>query len=149
MDTKIIAALRRAGLKTIGQVRERERDELAARFGKQFVVQLEMLLGQHDQPVNPRRPLPDLMAEHRFAEPIVTQDAIATCLLGLAGSLGEVLERRGLGLRQLEASFSADGAVRRIPLKLGGARRDPDRMLRAVAGTAGCVARSARSGLWV
>jgi protein ImuB len=128
---KIVAALKRAGLKTIGQVMMRERDELAARFGKHFVRQLEMLLGQQDQPVSPRRPLPDLMAEQRFAEPVATDEAIAASLLSLAGSLGEVLERRGLGLRQLEASFfRADGQVRRIPLRLGGASRDPERMLR-------------------
>ena len=131
VDEKITAALKRAGLKTIGQVMLRERDELASRFGKAFVVQLDMLLGQQDQPVTPRRPLPDLMAEQRFIEPVVTEEAIAASLLSLADSLGEVLEQRGLGLRQMEASFfRADGQVRRIPLRLGGASRDPDRVLR-------------------
>ena len=130
-DAKIIAALNRAGLKTIAQVRDRKRDELAARFGKAFVTALEILLGQHDQPVNPRRPLPDLMAEQRFAEPVVTEDAIAASLLSLAQSLGGILEQRGLGLRRLEASFyRADGQVRRISLRLGGASRDAERMLR-------------------
>jgi protein ImuB len=130
-DEKIIAALRRAGLKTIGQVMARGRDELAARFGKAFVAELGMLFGHEDRPLNPRRPLPDLMAEQRFAEPIVTQDAIAASLLSLAQSLGEILEQRGLGLRRLEASFfRADGAVRRIELRLGGASRDADRVMR-------------------
>ncbi len=130
-DTKIIAALSRAGLKTIAQVRTRGRDELAARFGKAFVRELEMFLGQHDQPVTPRRPLPDLMAEQRFAEPVVTQEAIAASLLSLARSLGDVLEKRGFGLRQLEASFfRTDGQIRRIALRLGSASRDPDRVLR-------------------
>jgi protein ImuB len=131
VDDKIIAALRRAGLKTVGQVAERQRDELAARFGKAFVTALEILLGQHDQPVSPRRPLPDLMAEQRFAEPIVTEDAIAASLLSLAQSLGAVLEQRGLGLRRLEASFfRADGQVRRVDLKLGSASGGADRVLR-------------------
>jgi protein ImuB len=130
-DAKIIAALNRAGLKTIAQVRARARDELAARFGKAFVTQLEILLGQHDRPINPRRPLPDLMAEQHFAEPVVTEDAIAASLLSLAQSLGNVLEKRGLGLRRLEASFfRADSQVRRIALRLGGASRDADRVLR-------------------
>ncbi|HWY60757.1 MAG TPA: DNA polymerase Y family protein [Rhizomicrobium sp.] len=131
VDDKIIAALNRAGLKTIGQVQTRDRDELTARFGKAFVTTLEMLLGQHDQPISPRRPLPDLMAEQRFAEPIVTQDAIVACLLSLAGSLSGILEQRGLGLRRLTASFfRADGQVRRIALRLGGASRDADRVMR-------------------
>jgi len=130
-DAKIAAALSRAGLKTIAQVRDRQRDELAARFGKPFVRQLEMFLGQHDEPLNPRRPLPDLMAEQRFADPIVTENAIAQSLLGLARVLGEVLEKRGLGLRQLEASFfRADGQVRRILIRLGAPSRDAERVLR-------------------
>src|SRR6185312_3898259 len=62
---------------------------------------------------------------------VVTQDVIAASLLSLAQSLSEVLEKRGLGVRQLEASFfRADGAVRRILLRLGGASRDPDRVMR-------------------
>jgi protein ImuB len=131
VDVKIAAALVRAGLKSIAQVRARGRDELASRFGKAFVMELEMFLGQHDQPVTPRRSLPDLMAEQRFAEPVVTQEAIAGSLFSLARSLGEVLEKRGLGLRQLEASFfRADGEVRRILVRLGGASRDPDKVLR-------------------
>jgi len=130
-DEKIIAALRRAGLKTIGQVVARQRDELAARFGKAFVTALDMLLGHHHKPINPRRPLPDLMAEQRFAEPIVTQHAISASLLSLAQSLGEILEQRGLGLRRLEASFfCADGQLRRLDVALGGASRDAERVLR-------------------
>jgi protein ImuB len=71
------------------------------------------------------------MAEQRFAEPIVTGNAIAASLLSLAGSLGDILEQRGLGLRRLEASFfRADGEVRRILLRLGGASRDAERVLR-------------------
>ena len=131
VEHKIIAALARAGLKSIGQVQGRQRDELAARFGKGFVAALEKLFGQQDQPLSPRRPLPDLMAEQRFAEPIVTQETIAVCLLNLAQSLSGILEQRGLGLRQLEASFfRADGKLRRIALRLGGASRDGERVLR-------------------
>ena len=131
VEEKTIAALRRAGLKTIGHVAERARDEMAARFGKAFVAALDVLFGRDDKPLNPRRPLPDLMAEQRFAEPIVTADAIAAALLSLAQSLSEILERRGLGLRRLEASFfRADGVVRRISLRLGGAARDPQRVMR-------------------
>ena len=45
--------------------------------------------------------------------------------------LGSVLEQRGLGLRRLGASFfRADGQVRRLDLKLGGASRDAARVMR-------------------
>ena len=130
-DENIRRGLERAGLKTIAQVAARQRDELASRFGKVFVADLDVLLGARDRPIDPRRPLPDLSAEQRFAEPIVTADVIAASLSSLAQSLCGVLEQRGLGLRTLEASFfRADGAVRRIALKLGAPQRDPVLLLR-------------------
>ena len=130
-DDAIRRGLERAGLKTIAQVAARQRSELAVRFGKSFVGDLDNLLGASDRPIDPRRPLPDLSAEQRFAEPIVTADAIAASLAGLAESLAQVLEQRGLGLRTLDAAFfRADGQLRRIPLRLGAPLRDPKVLLR-------------------
>jgi len=134
-------ALERAGLKTIAQVAERERSELAARFGKGFITALDGLLGAQDTPIDPRRPLPDLSAEQRFAEPIATAGAIAASLKSLAQSLSEVMEQRGLGLRALEAAFfRADGAVRRITIKLGAPVRDPAILLRLLDEKIGALA---------
>jgi protein ImuB len=130
-DDKTLRALRHAGLKTIGMVAERQNSELTARLGKQFLTRLRILLGAEEQPLQPRRPLPDLMAEQRFAEPIVSEDSIATSLLGLAQSLSEIMEREGKGARLLEAAFfRADGKVERIAVRLGTALRDPQVMLR-------------------
>ena len=130
-EETIRRALERAGLKTIAQVAARQRSELAARFGKAFVAALEILLGQQDKPINPRRPLPDLTVEQRFAEPIVTAAAISASLSSLAQSLSGVLEQRGLGLRTLDAVFfRADGAVRRIEARLGAPMRDAAMLLR-------------------
>ena len=59
VDEKIIAALVRAGLKTIGQVKVRVNATNWRRVsGKSLSAQLEMFLGQQDQPINPRRPCP-------------------------------------------------------------------------------------------
>ncbi|HWX90885.1 MAG TPA: DNA polymerase Y family protein, partial [Rhizomicrobium sp.] len=98
-DDKILRALRHAGLKTIGMVAQRLSSELSERLGKSFVARLRIILGAEEQPLTPRRPLPDLMAEQHFAEPVVTQDAIAASLLSLAQSLGGILEREGRGAR--------------------------------------------------
>jgi len=130
-DDKLLRALRHAGLKTIGQVAERLHSELAERLGKRFVTRLKVMLGAEEQPLQPRRPLPDLMAEQRFAEPVVTQEVITASLSSLAESLGGILERQGRGLRLLEAVFfRADGKVERIAIKTGEALRDPKVMLR-------------------
>jgi len=90
-----------------------------------------VLLGAEEQPLQPRRPLPDLMAEQRFAEPIVSEDSIAASLLSLAQSLSGIMEREGKGARLLEAAFfRADGKVERIAIRSGAPLRDPRIMLR-------------------
>ena len=130
-DDKILRALRHAGLKTVGMVAERLHSELSERLGKNLVTKLQVMLGAQEQPLVPRRPLPDLMAEQRFAEPVVTEEAIAASLLSLAVSLSEILEREGRGVRVLEAAFfRADGKVERIAIKTGEPLRDPKVMLR-------------------
>ena len=133
-----LRALRHAGLKTIGQVANASCSELSERLGKTFVTRLKVMLGAEEQPLQPRRPLPDLMAEQRFAEPIVTEDAIAASLLSLAGSsFSEILERQGRGVRLLEAAFfRADGKVERIAIRH---RRAAARSQRSCCG---CCARN-------
>ncbi|MGO8711199.1 MAG: DNA polymerase Y family protein [Rhizomicrobium sp.] len=119
-------ALRRAGLKTIGQVAGRLRAELVARFGSEVVTTIDRTLGKAEQPISPRVPLPDYMAEHRFAEPLTSEAAITGTLRGLAESIMRLLEKRGEGARVLQASFfRADGAVRRLVIETAKPTRDP------------------------
>jgi protein ImuB len=128
---KALRALRHAGLKTIGMVAERLSSELSERLGPDFVRRLRITLGAEEKPVEPRRALPDLMAEQHFAEPLVSEEAIAGSLKSLAGSLAEILEREGRGARLLEAAFfRADGRLRRIAVRAGEPLRDPAVMLR-------------------
>ncbi len=130
-EEKILRALRHAGLKTVGMVAARLSSELSERLGNSFVARLQLMLGLREQPVQPRRALPDLMAEQRFADPIVSQDIIAATLLSLAQSLCSILERQGRGARLLEAVFfRADGKVERIAVRAGEPLRDPAVMLR-------------------
>ena len=126
-----LRALKRAGLKTIAQVTTRGRAELVARLGAAFLTRLHVMLGAEEKPLTPRRPLPDLSAAQRFAEPVVTQEVISKSLHTLAIALSEILERQGQGLRLLEAVFfRADGKVERITVRTGAPLRDPDVMLR-------------------
>ncbi|HXB53097.1 MAG TPA: DUF6504 family protein [Rhizomicrobium sp.] len=129
-DDKTLRALRHAGLKTVGMVASRLHSELSERLGAHFVTRLKVMLGA-EEPLQPRRALPDLMAEQRFAEPIVTEETIAASLLQLAQHLSEILERQGRGARMLEAAFfRADGKVARIAVRTGEPLRDPVVMLR-------------------
>ncbi|MDB5515784.1 MAG: putative DNA-directed polymerase, partial [Tardiphaga sp.] len=119
-DDAITSGLRRAGLKTIGDVASRSRSEIAARFGAAFTRLLEQALGQTDAPISPRKPLPEYIVEKRFAEPVATEAVISATLAGLARTLVLAMERQGKGARRLEASFfRTDGAVRAIAVETG------------------------------
>jgi protein ImuB len=116
----ITGGLRRAGLKTIGDVASRARHEITARFGARFTALLEQALGQGDAPISPRKPLPDYIVEKRFAEPVATDTVIAKNLSALAAMLVTAMDRQGKGARRLEASFfRTDGAVRSIAVDTG------------------------------
>jgi protein ImuB len=119
-DDAITRGLRRAGLKTIGDVASRARHEITARFGADFTTLLEHALGQGDAPISPRKPLPDYIVEKRFAEPIATEGVISATLSRLGKTLIMSMDRQGKGARRLEASFfRTDGAVRTIMVDTG------------------------------
>jgi protein ImuB len=119
-DDTITRGLRRAGLKTIGDVASRAPHEITARFGAAFTSLLQQALGQADAPISPRKPLPDFMAEKRFAKPVATDAVIAAILSGLAQMLVAAMDKQGKGARRLEASFfRTDGAVRTISVDAG------------------------------
>jgi len=114
-DGAITTGLRRAGLKTIGDVASRARHEITARFGAGFTTLLEQALGQGDAPISPRKPLPDYIVEKRFAEPVATDGVISATLSRLAQMLVVAMAQQGKGARRLEACFfRTDGAVRAI-----------------------------------
>jgi protein ImuB len=119
-DVAIVRGLRRAGLKTIGDVASRARHEITARFGAAFTTLLEQALGQSDAPISPRKPLPDYIVEKRFPEPIATEGVIAATLTSLAKMLIGAMDKQGKGARRLEASFfRTDGVVRSITVETG------------------------------
>ena len=125
-DDSIRHALKRAGLKTIGDVAIRQRGELTKRFGGKMVATLDCALGRAETPISPRRALPDTIVEHRFADPVTNEAMIRESILALGRTLACVLESHGDGARMLVASFfRADGQVRRITVETGKPLRDP------------------------
>ncbi len=133
-DPKITQGLRRAGLKTIGDVASRTRHEIAARFGASFTALLEQALGQGDAPISSRKPVPDYVVEKRFAEPVATLDVISPVLQSLSSILISVMTRHGKGARRLEASFfRTDGLVRTIAVEAGHAVTQPGMIERLFA----------------
>ena len=117
--------LRRAGLKTIADLAARPSSALSARFGKLAADRLARLLGQSDSRITPRRPLPTLAVERRFAEPIGRVETALKVLVELTGEAANLLDERGKGGRRFVGRFfRSDGAVRDIAVETGLPSRD-------------------------
>ncbi|MEQ1936858.1 DNA polymerase Y family protein [Mesorhizobium sp. CN5-321] len=129
LDTATATALDSVGLRTIGAVMAAPRAPLVRRFGREIVLRLDQALGLIDEALSPRLPVPELSAERRLAEPIMTVEDVERVVLPLAGALGEALERRGAGALALRLFlFRVDGLVARLSVGLSRPARASDRM---------------------
>lgn len=119
-------SLRRAGLRTLGDLATRPRANLAARFGKVLTDSLDRTLGAVDTKITPHRVPEDIVVEARFAEPIArTDDALAT-IARLVGEAAVELGTRGVGGRRFDvALFRSDGHVARLSVETAAPTRDP------------------------
>jgi protein ImuB len=134
IDPEVHTALRRAGLKTIGDLAGRPRAPLAARFGTPLPHLLARLLGEQDVHIIPRRAPSPVVMEQRFAEPIARTEDMLSTLENLAQQAADMLTKQGVGGRRFEAGlFRSDGHVARLAIETGGPVRDPkiiDRLFR-------------------
>ncbi len=130
-DAGTMAALARAGFRTLGDLADRPSAMLAARFGADMADALRRILGHEDIRVTPLRPAPAIMAEKHFPEPLGLMESLFVVLERLARDVGAALERRGEGGRVFEASFyRADGDVRRVTVATAQGLRDSGALMR-------------------
>lgn len=131
LEDEATIALRRAGLKTIGDVASRPATSIAARFGADAVTALRRLLGDEHVPIDPLAQPEPLHFERRFAEPVALQASIAACFFDLLRDAGRALEERSLGGRRFVLTlFRSDGARHRLAIETGLPTRDPAPVLR-------------------
>lgn len=117
LDRESAVALRRAGLRTVGDLAARPAATLAARFGEDAVDALHGLLGLGRRPLAPRRPRPAVRIERRFADPMGSTAFALRTLEEMALEAGERLAERGQGGRRFEAVFfRSDGLA--FPLRV-------------------------------
>jgi protein ImuB len=125
----VLAAMARAGLRRIGDLLARPRAPLAARFGERALTRLDALTCRIRDPITPRFEAPAFMAERRFPEGLTQLADIEATLRRLADELRPLLEREGVGARELEAVFyRVDGAVKRVRTGTSRPLRDPARI---------------------
>lgn len=130
-DPETRTLLEGVGLRTAGALMSVPRGPLARRFGRSVLLRLDQALGEIDETISPRLPVPPLSVERRLAEPIVSTGDIERLILILAGALKQDLERRDEGARGLQLLlFRVDGAVSRIATGASRPVRDPLWVLR-------------------
>lgn len=131
LDEEATVALRRAGLKTVGDAATRPMASIAARFGAKAATALRRLTGEEQAPITPLPHTAPLRFTRRFAEPLTHQATIAQCFAELLREAARVLEERGLGGRRFHLSlFRSDGARHRLAIETGLPTRDPVPILR-------------------
>lgn len=131
----MVAALRRVGLRRIGDLLDAPRAALVPRYGPLPVLRLDQALGRVDEPLSPRREPPALHARLAFAEPVSTPDDLHRVLTHLLAQLCRGLEAAGQGARRLELlAWRIDAGIEAPPqiLAVGTSRpnRDPAHLLR-------------------
>lgn len=110
LEGRTVDALKKLGLKYIGDVIDAPRAPLTRRFGPELLLRLDQALGREEEPVSPRRPVASLSAESRLIEPIGTEEQILAVTRQVALSLQPSLEARGLADGCSNWSYSASTA---------------------------------------
>ncbi|WP_374275992.1 DNA polymerase Y family protein [Brevundimonas sp.] len=131
LDPRDATALKRAGLKRIGDLDDRPRAPLAARFRADFPQRLARILGEADIRITPHRPPPPCVHDRRLVEPITETADIERVLGDLLVETTAWLERHGQGGRAFQAGvWRVDGQVRRVTVRTGRPTRDAAAVLR-------------------
>ncbi len=122
-----VDTLNTLGLKSIGQLHERNRKEMQARLGASFLLRLDQALGWVEEKLIPRLPVAELSAEHRFAEPIGLIDDVLMCAHDLAVQLSYSLAAKGLGGQAFHLFlYRIDHKVITLSVNAARATRDAD-----------------------
>ncbi|MBN8807866.1 MAG: DNA polymerase Y family protein [Sphingomonas sp.] len=131
LDDEATLALKRAGLKTVGDVVVRPLSAIAARFGGEAATRVRRIVGEADSPLTPRIVTPPLHAERRFVEPVARTDYALDVLAELMAEAVARLEQGHEGGRRFEARFfRTDGLVQRLAVETGRPSRDVAAVLR-------------------
>lgn len=121
-----IAGLTQMGLKTLGQLCQRERKPLQARFGESLLLRLDQAYGRIEERMTPRLPVAERYAERRFPDPIGLMDDVLMTAQDLAVQLGLRLEAEGLGGQAFHLFlYRVDHKVMALSVNSARLTRDP------------------------
>ncbi|QJQ31259.1 DNA polymerase Y family protein [Sphingomonas lacunae] len=134
LEEEAVTGLRRAGLRTIGDLAGRPTAPLSARFGEEASEALARMLGRSDSRLSPRRVPPALAFARRFAEPLARTEEAVAVIGELVREAAQRLEARGKGGRRFAVRlFRSDGAVRDLAVETSLPVRDAEVVMRLFA----------------
>jgi protein ImuB len=120
-----VESLKQFGLKSIGQLYDRDRRALQARFGTSLLLRLDQALGWIEEKVAPRIPIADYTVERRFAEPIALIEDVLMTAHDLAITLAHILGTNGLGAQAFHLFlYRVDHKVMTLSVNAARATRD-------------------------
>ena len=135
LDEEAIAATRRFGIESIGNLIAMPRAPLRRRFGAVLLTRLDQALGWIEEPFEPVIPKSRPSILLRFVEPIVTPEAIEAAAAEAILRLCSLLEQEGLGARRLQLCCDRiDGNVQQIAIGTARATRDRSHLQRLLCG---------------
>jgi protein ImuB len=115
LPTEVLGSLAALGIKQIEQLLTLPRWSLPARFGPSVLLRIDQALGRIPEVFVSHRLLPEVQAVHTFEYPVEHTVLIHAALDQLVERIQQMLEKRGLGARQLECWLYHESAS---PLRL-------------------------------
>jgi protein ImuB len=127
----MVESLHVLGFETVADLLAQPRAPLVHRFGPLLGRRIDQMFGHLDEPIDPVD-LPDVTeVRRRFAEPISAPETIARYTARLTQQLCDVLEGKGLGVRQADLLFTrTDNRIEAIRVGLAQPMRDVKRLTR-------------------
>ena len=126
-----LSGLRRAGLRTLGDLAQRPLAALAARFGPDAVARLRAILGDVANPITARPPPTAIGARARFAEPLARSEDVLGVIEELLVETAQQMALRHIGGRRFVVTLErSDGARRRLAVETGQPVRDAGVVMR-------------------
>jgi protein ImuB len=133
-DNELSSELERLGLRRIGDLLHLPRAALVARFGTSVAERLDQALGLAAEPLSPLPPSPLRWARRRFAESILTLEAMTAATDELLTALCRRLGEEQVGARRLMLTlYRVDGETAEVAIGTARPSRDPRHLLRLFA----------------
>jgi len=129
-----VERLKHLGLKQIGQLYNRDRRSLRARFGAPLLLRLDQALGHIEEQFVPRLPATEHFSERHFADPIGLIDDVLMTARDLAFRLASKLEAEALGAQTFHLFlYRVDHKVMTLSVNAASPTRDATHIARLFA----------------